>query len=41
MVIRINTKLLHKAIPLSTPRYNLTFRHLKPEFLPQVEAKFS
>lgn len=37
LVIRMNTKLLHKAIPLSTPRYNLTFRHLKAEFLPQVE----
>ncbi|MBD2461404.1 hypothetical protein H6G89_10125 [Oscillatoria sp. FACHB-1407] len=37
LVIRINTKLLHKAVPLSTPRYNLTFRHLKPEFVPQVE----
>ncbi|MGA7934380.1 MAG: hypothetical protein WCA35_12605 [Kovacikia sp.] len=37
LVIRINTKLLHKAVPLSTPRYNLTFRHIKPEFLPQVE----
>jgi hypothetical protein len=39
LVIRINTKLLHQAVPLSTPRYNLTFRHLKPEFLPQVEAE--
>lgn len=39
LVIRINTKLLHRAIPLSMPRYNLTFRHLKPEFLPHVEAK--
>ncbi len=38
MVIRINTKLLHKAVPISIPRYNLTFRHLKPEFLPQVEV---
>jgi hypothetical protein len=37
-VIRINTKLLHKAVPISTPRYNLTFRHVKPEFLPQVEG---
>ncbi|MBD1851746.1 hypothetical protein [Leptolyngbya sp. FACHB-711] len=37
LVIRINTKLLHQAIPRSTPRYNLTFRHLKPQFLPQVE----
>lgn len=33
MVIRINTKWLHCAKPLSTRRYNLTFRHLKPEFL--------
>jgi hypothetical protein len=39
MVICIDTKLLHKAVPISTPRYNLTFRHLKPEFLPQVEAE--
>jgi len=39
MVIRINTKLLHKAVPLSIPRYNLTFRHLKPEFVPQVKAQ--
>lgn len=38
LVTRINTKLLHQAVPLSTPRYNLTFRHLKPEFLTQVEA---
>lgn len=37
LVIQMNTKLLHKAMPLSTPRYNLTFRHLKPEFLSQVE----
>ncbi|MGF1499284.1 MAG: hypothetical protein ACFB8W_21025 [Elainellaceae cyanobacterium] len=36
LVVRINTKLLHKAVPLSVPRYNLTFRHIKPEFLPQV-----
>lgn len=39
LVIRINTKLLHQAVPLSIPRYNLTFRHLKPKFLPQVEAE--
>ncbi|MGG6294161.1 hypothetical protein ACQ4M4_07045 [Leptolyngbya sp. AN02str] len=39
MVIRMNTKLLHKAVPISTPRYNLTFRHLKPEFISQVEEK--
>lgn len=39
LVVRINTKLLHQAIPLSTPRYNLTFRHLKPEFLPQIDAQ--
>jgi hypothetical protein len=32
LVVRINTKLLHKAVPLSTPRYNLTFRRVKPEF---------
>jgi hypothetical protein len=38
LVVRINTKLLHQALPLSTPRYNLTFRHIKPAFLPQVEA---
>lgn len=38
MVIRIDTKRLHCATPLSTPRYNLTFRHLKPEFIPQVDA---
>jgi hypothetical protein len=37
LVVRINTKLLHKAIPLTNPRCNLTFRHIKPEFLPQVE----
>jgi hypothetical protein len=37
LVIQINTKLLHKAVPISVPRYNLTFRHLKPEFLPEVE----
>jgi hypothetical protein len=37
LVIRINTKLLHKAVPISTPRYNLTFRHIKPEFLPHIE----
>jgi len=37
LVIRINTKLLHKAIPISTPRYNLTFRCVKPEFLPYVD----
>lgn len=41
LVIRINTKLLHKAVPLSTPRYNLTFRHIKPEFLPQVEERIT
>jgi hypothetical protein len=37
LVIRINTKLLHKAVPISAPRYNLTFRHIKPEFLPHIE----
>lgn len=37
LVVRINTKLLHKAMPISNPRYNLTFRHVKPEFLPQIE----
>lgn len=36
LVIRINTKLLHKAVPISHPRYNLTFRHLKPEFLSAI-----
>jgi len=41
LVIRINTKLLHKAIPLSTLRHNLTFRHIKPEFLPHVEEKLA
>lgn len=40
-IIRINTKLLHKAIPISTPRYNLTFRHLKPEFISQVEDEIT
>jgi len=39
LVIRINTKLLHQAIPLSTPRYNLTYRHLKPEFIPRIEEE--
>lgn len=38
LVIRIDTKQLHRAVPLSTPRYNLTFRHLKPEFLTHVQA---
>ncbi len=38
LVVRINTKLLHQAVPLSTPRYSLTFRHIKPAFLPLVEA---
>jgi len=41
LVVRINTKLLHQATPLSTPRYNLTFRHLKPEFIPQVDNAMS
>jgi len=39
LVVRINTKLLHRAVPVFTPRYNLTFRHLKSEFLPQIEAQ--
>ena len=38
MVVRINTKLLHQAVPRSTPRYSLTFRHIKPAFLPLVAA---
>jgi len=37
LVVRINTKLLHKAIPISAPRYNLTFRHVKPEFLSHID----
>ena len=41
LVIRINTKLLHKAVPLSVPRYNLTFRQLKSEFVPQVEEQIA
>jgi len=39
--IRINTKLFHTAVPLFTPRYNLTFCHVKLEFLPQVEEKIA
>lgn len=38
LVVRINTKLLHQAVPRSTPRYSLTFRHIKPAFLPPVVA---
>jgi hypothetical protein len=37
LVVRINTKLLHKAMSISTSRYNLTFRHIKPEFLPLLD----
>ena len=36
--IRMNTKLFYTAVPLSTLRYNLTFRHII-EFLPQVKEK--
>ena len=39
--IRMNTKLFYTAVPLSTLRYNLTFRHVKLEFLPQVEEKMT
>ncbi|MBD2309640.1 hypothetical protein H6G17_29895 [Chroococcidiopsis sp. FACHB-1243] len=33
MVVSINTKLIHSAEQISTERYNLTFRHFKPEYL--------
>ena len=39
--IRINTKLFHTSVPLFMPRYNLTFRHVKLEFLLQVEEKIT
>jgi len=31
-IVRLNTKILHGVEPVSTPRYSLTFRHLKAEY---------
>lgn len=37
MVMSINTKLIHGAEQISTRRYNLTFRHFKPEYLQMLQ----
>lgn len=34
MIVEINTKLIHEAKQISKTRYNFTFRHIKPQFLP-------
>jgi hypothetical protein len=33
-IFRLNTKILHGVRPVTELRYSLTFRHLKPEYLP-------
>ena len=35
-IIRFNSKLLHKAEQLSVERYNHTFRHIKPKYIPKI-----
>lgn len=37
-IVRLNTKILHGIEPVTTTRYSLTFRHLKPAFQVQQLA---